>query len=89
MGVLGSALIILLIVYFIITGLRVYKNGTNEIKFLCMITLLGLITYFTHGFLNNFLDTDKLSVPVWGFIAIIVALDIYHKPKDNPSSIDG
>lgn len=89
MGVLGSALIILLIVYFIITGLRVYKHGTTEIKFLSMITLLGLITYFTHGFLNNFLDTDKLSVPVWGFIAIIVALDIYHKTKDSPSSIDG
>jgi hypothetical protein len=43
-----------------------------------MMALLGLITYFTHGFLNNFLDTDKLSVPFWGFVAIIVALDVYH-----------
>ena len=39
---------------------------------------LSLITYMAHGFLNNFLDTDKLSVPFWGFIAIIVALDVYH-----------
>nr|NQU89023.1 hypothetical protein [Bacteroidota bacterium] len=40
--------------------------------------MLGIVTYFIHGLLNNFLDTDKASVPVWGFFAIIVALDIYH-----------
>ena len=48
------------------------------------MAMLGLVTYFSHGFLNNFLDTDKLSVPVWGFIAILVALDIYHLPKNPP-----
>jgi hypothetical protein len=30
-----------------------------------------------HGTMNNFLDTDKASVPVWGFMAAIVALDLY------------
>jgi hypothetical protein len=50
------------------------------------MALLGLITYFSHGVLNNFLDTDKLSVPVWGFIAILVALDVYHlKPAEDDS----
>jgi hypothetical protein len=41
----------------------------------------------THGFLNNFLDTDKLSVPFWGFTAIIVALDVYHtgKAEEEPA----
>lgn len=81
MGIPGLLLIILLVIYIVITGLRVYKNGNKEVKFLSMIALLGLITYFTHGFLNNFLDTDKLSVPVWGFIAILVALETYHLPK--------
>jgi hypothetical protein len=38
--------------------------------------LLGLMTYYIHGIMNNFLDTDKLSVPFWGFTAIIVAIDI-------------
>jgi hypothetical protein len=47
------------------------------------MVLLGLVTYFTHGFLNNFLDTDKLSVPVWGFIAILVALDVYHLTEEE------
>ena len=78
MGIPGMLIIIILVIYFLIIGLRVYKYGNTEVKYLSMMALLGLITYFTHGFLNNFLDTDKLSVPVWGFIAILVALDTYH-----------
>jgi hypothetical protein len=39
--------------------------------------MLGLLTYFLHGLLNNFLDTDKASVPVWAFIAMLVALKLY------------
>jgi hypothetical protein len=46
--------------------------------------LLGLITYFVHGTMNNFLDTDKASVPFWGFIAILVALDLYYLKKVIP-----
>ncbi len=38
---------------------------------------LGFITYFTHGLLNNFLDTDKASVPFWGMMAILVAMDVF------------
>jgi hypothetical protein len=48
-----------------------------------MMLMLGLVTYFTHGVLNNYLDTDKASVPVWGFIAIIVAIDIYFAPNNE------
>ena len=51
-----------------------------------MMLTLGLITYFAHGILNNFLDTDKLSVPFWGFIAGIVALDIYHTNNESAES---
>jgi putative inorganic carbon (hco3(-)) transporter len=36
----------------------------------------GLITYYVHGTLNNFLDLDKASVPFWGFTAMIVVLDL-------------
>lgn len=78
MGVPGMLLVILLMIYVIYTGLKVYKYGNKEVKFLAMMVTLGLITYYTHGILNNFLDTDKLSVPFWGFIAVIVALDVFH-----------
>ncbi len=85
MGIPGLLIIIILITYIVIVGLRVYKTGDKKIKFLSLMVLLGLITYFTHGFLNNFLDTDKLSVPVWGFTAILVALDVYHGPRGDKS----
>jgi len=41
--------------------------------------LLGLVTYYVHGVMNNFLDTDKASVPFWGFTAVIVVLDLYSR----------
>ena len=85
MGIPGMLIVILLLIYVIYTGLRVYKRGNTEVKFLSLMVTLGLITYFTHGMLNNFLDTDKLSVPFWGFIAIIVALDVYH--LDDPDQV--
>jgi O-antigen ligase len=88
MGIPGTLIMILLITFFVITGLRVYKYGNKEDKFLSMMALLGLVTYFTHGFLNNFLDTDKLSVPVWGFIAILVALDTYSIDKKQKKELN-
>jgi hypothetical protein len=38
--------------------------------------ILALVTYFVHGLLNNYLDTDKAAVPVYGMIAAIIALEI-------------
>ena len=43
---------------------------------------MSLVTYYTHGVLNNFLDTDKLSIPFWMFTAAILALDVYSR-KDK------
>ena len=40
---------------------------------------LGLVTYFIHGVLNNYLDTDKASAPFWGFLAALVVFDIQSK----------
>lgn len=85
-GLPGTIIFITLMISSIYLGLRVYKRGDLEVKILSMITTLGLITYFAHGFLNNFLDTDKLSVPFWGFIAIIVALDTFHLTEKSEAS---
>jgi oligosaccharide repeat unit polymerase len=91
MGMPGMLIFLLLMVIVIYTGLKVYKKGNLEVKFLSLMATLGLITYFTHGILNNFLDTDKLSVPFWGFIAVIVALDVYHQnePDRIPEQSEG
>ena len=76
----GMLSVLFLFSVIIFTGIRVYQRAINpEVRMLSLITLLGLISYFAHGIMNNFLDTDKASVPFWGFVAIIVALDLYHK----------
>ena len=81
-GVLGLLSVLALFGYAVYLGLMLYHRSTEkEVRLLSLVITLGLITYFVHGFLNNFLDTDKLSVPVWGFMAILVALDVYHSHK--------
>lgn len=81
-GVFGMLSFIAIMIAVIITGIKVYKQAErSEIKILSLSVLLGLISYFVHGVLNNFLDTDKASVPFWGFIAMIVAMDLYQKKK--------
>lgn len=76
-GVLGTVSFLLIAIAILYTGIRVYKRETNEAtKQLIMGILIGFVTYFIHGLLNNFLDTDKASVPFWGFAAILVVLDL-------------
>jgi len=83
-GFLGTLTFITILICVIYTGVKLYKQvKKGEIKMLIITMLLGLITYFVHGMLNNFLDTDKISVPFWGFIAALVAIDIYHKSENE------
>ena len=83
-GLLGSISFIAIIVVTLITGFRVYKKvNTKSLKILTLSLLLGLITYYTHGILNNFLDTDKASALFWGFAAMLVAIDISYKKKNE------
>ena len=77
-GFMGLISFLILIATVIYTAIHAYsRTNDKRMKTLVMSSLLGLITYYIHGILNNFLDTDKLSVPFWGFTAIIVAVDIY------------
>ena len=79
-GFLGmmSFLLLILLVYY--KGMALYYSlPEGDLKKLIFYTLLALTTYFVHGLLNNFLDTDKLAVPFWSLIAIIVSVDVYYK----------
>ncbi|MCK4569102.1 MAG: O-antigen ligase family protein [Bacteroidales bacterium] len=81
-GILGMLSFIAIVIAVTLTGLRVYKRAeSKEVKLISLVILLGLMTYFAHGLLNNFLDTDKAAVPFWGFIGILVSLDLYHTKK--------
>lgn len=81
-GVLGLISFLILLGVVIYTAVNTYTRlEDNNLKSLILAALVGLVTYYIHGFLNNFLDTDKISVPFWGFTAMIVALDIYSRQK--------
>jgi len=82
-GILGLVAVLVLMITVIYTGLNVFKKAKDKhVRVLVLSTTLGLITYYVHGIMNNFLDTDKLSVPFWGFISVIVALDLYYSRNE-------
>jgi O-antigen ligase len=83
-GLLGSLSFILIVICISLTAIKIiYKVKNENIKMLTLASFLSLITYFVHGFFNNFLDTDKASAPFWGFAAIITAIDLFHYRKEE------
>ena len=79
-GLIGALLVLTLVIAVMFLGYRlVYTIKDKSLKILAIVILMGLSTYFVHGFLNNFLDTDKASIPFWGFLAMLVCIDVYHK----------
>lgn len=88
-GIFGMLTFLLIIGTVIYTAVHTYMRLQDKrLKSFVLAALVSLVTYYIHGFLNNFLDTDKLSVPFWGFTAMIVAIDIYSrnqiKAQKNP-----
>ena len=82
-GVMGMVNVILVIITTFYTASRIiFSRADRKIRIFTIMVLLSLITYWAHGFLNNFLDTDKAAVPYWGFIAMIVAIDLYRVPRE-------
>jgi putative inorganic carbon (hco3(-)) transporter len=83
-GFPGLLIVIALLLYATSLGYRlVYTLKEKEDRILCTGIFLGLMTYFVHGFFNNFLDTDKLSLPFWAFLAALVCFDLYFGKKEK------
>jgi putative inorganic carbon (HCO3(-)) transporter len=87
-GVLGLLTFASIVIAIFYSGISLYyKMEKSSMRALLLAIMLGLVTYFVHGFLNNFLDTDKASVPVWGFAAAIVAIQLYHYKSNESEEI--
>jgi putative inorganic carbon (hco3(-)) transporter len=79
-GLPGMLSFIAVAVLTLTTGFRLLRQLKKRgDRLLVTGVLLGLTTYLVHGFLNNFLHSDKAAVPFWGFAAILVAMDLYRK----------
>jgi len=84
-GLMGMISVFLLVISVIQTAFNAYSRlNDSRVKACLLGAILGLITYYGHGFMNNFLDTDKASVPFWGFTAMIVAIDLWSRKEAFP-----
>jgi len=78
MGLMGLICMLLIIATIFYKGITLYLQWPAEQRELRIIILsmnLALVTYFVHGVLNNYLDTDKAAIPIWGICACFIALE--------------
>jgi putative inorganic carbon (hco3(-)) transporter len=84
MGVIGFIAVFTLLILIISIGIRTYLHATNRYnQLITLAATLALVSYYFHGIMNNFLDTDKLSLPFWGAFAIIVVVHLIEIKKVN------
>jgi len=78
-GIPGMLSVVFLVTIIFVTGFKTYIylriNDPQKARILLGV-ILGLVAYFVHGIMNNYLDNDKLALPVWGFAAVIVSMNL-------------
>ena len=85
-GIPGMLTVFAIVFVFLVVGIKTYiytEDKTLKLLSLCMV--ISLVSYYTHGVFNNFLDTDKLSAIVWAAMAVITVCDV--KSKTLPQSL--
>jgi O-antigen ligase len=86
-GIFGLLTLLFIIYQVVVNAIVSYRDlPTIRYQGLLRVAFLSLITYYLHGFLNNFLDMDKASAPFWGFTALITVLSIRSKFKATTAS---
>ncbi len=81
-GIIGALLFIIIVIYFFHRTISLYQKfppDHGNHRTILLVILFSISTYFSHAFLNNFLDTDKAAVPIWGMLSIVLSFDIYFK----------
>ncbi|MFZ1378355.1 MAG: O-antigen ligase family protein [Saprospiraceae bacterium] len=76
-GMLGMLLFIAILFLSFHCGFHAYYSTKNRTKRILISTsICALSTYYLHGLLNNFLDTDKAAVIFWTLTAILIYFHI-------------
>jgi O-antigen ligase len=86
MGLIGMLVMIGLVAAIFYKSITLYNRWPKEdteMRTLLLAIILSLTTYFVHGILNNFLDTDKAAVPIWGMCAMVIALEMQLKKESK------
>tara|TARA_Y100000589_G_scaffold216729_1_gene204419 strand:+ start:18759 stop:20195 length:1437 start_codon:yes stop_codon:yes gene_type:complete len=83
-GIVGFLSFLVIVFTIFYKGIKLYYAWPIEdieMKTIILSMIVSLSTYFIHGILNNYLDTDKASIPIWVFCASFIALEQYNKVK--------
>ncbi len=91
MGLVGFLIMLSIVAVIFWKGISLYVRWPEEEKetrTLILSMILALVTYFIHGVLNNFLDTDKAAIPVWGVCSVFIALEISLDKRDKKTQIN-
>jgi len=88
MGIPGTILVLILMITILYTGIKTYIRSSDKIpKTWSLFAVIALVSYYVHGIMNNFLDTDKLSLPFWSVVAVIVVTDILSRGEETKRPI--
>ncbi len=84
MGLIGFLAVLIFVSVLFYKGITLYirmPKSEDQLKRLLLFLILAAVTYFFHGILNNYLDTDKAAVPIYSICAIIIALEQFIDKK--------
>jgi len=82
MGIPGAMIVLLLMLVVLYTGIKTYITSSDKVsKTLVLFAVIALVSYYIHGIMNNFLDTDKLALPFWAAVAVIVVGNLNNKKE--------
>ena len=86
-GVPGLIFVLGLLGFCLHLGFKLHRRLEDQDQArLAMGIFLGLMTYFVHGVLNNYLDTDKASALFWGFFALLLVWDLGLNTKSQETA---
>jgi O-antigen ligase len=83
-GFIGLISVLVLVASMFYLGIKLYNSYDKkdyEMRTLILGMILALVTYFFHGILNNYLDTDKAAMPIFAICAVFIALKEGQKTK--------
>ena len=86
MGLFGLIAMLMIVAAIFYKAIMLYYRWPEDDKrtrILLLAMIMSLVTYFVHGILNNYLDTDKASVPIWTFCAIFIVLEAQLEKKEK------
>ncbi len=86
-GLLGFLSIVILFGTIFFTGFAIRQIVTEpKTRRLLIAVTVALSTYLFHGLINEFLTTDKVSIPFWGLVAILASISLKVSSTDQELS---